>query len=508
LSERTSPSTFFDALGERAEVFAQSALHELVQSPIDSLMQLESAVRGSAQPHQFNLIAAPETDSLPAVAGRIAGSVVQFAILSKVTRASLGACGLGMRENGTARALQAALVGTACEFLHPLDGNRRDNFWTSKAADGATAFGTFFSMSKVTNALNAGVDPLERSLGRTVLTNSIGGAVGGVAHAQLKSLSRNLSFATADEVLRSSAEFAYFGGLFGVADHFFLSGRSLPAAEQQKFKSEPVSEKIMPLVEPLPDKVPAVPKSALNKTPLDELRRQGITEQAPEPEPPLSETHSTMLRSICGSRAHGTATATSDFDMRTVYVERTPVLLSLDYRQPKQVKVAGVDETAWELGKFLELSLRSNPTTLEVLAAPVERCTLDGKRLRELFPAFLSRQQVAMSFDGFAKNQRKLLDRVDAGDKPKALAHYLRVLFNGVELLETGQMTVRIAETPIGETVLKTKSGLIPRDTVFAIASELQANLLGRALRNSVLPEQPDRTAINEFLLRIRKDHW
>lgn len=173
-----------------------------------------------------------------------------------------------------------------------------------------------------------------------------------------------------------------------------------------------------------------------------------------------SPTDCCILKVLVGSHAHGLAGPESDRDFRSVFVLPTAELfrVGFKYQGTRMVKEAE-DETSWEVGHFLQLALQGHPLILETLVAPVVAMDEWGAKLRQLFPHLWSAQSAYDSFINYCDNQRKkLLERKD--DRPaKYAAAYLRVLFNLCELLERGTFTIRIAETPMGETVCRIKDG-------------------------------------------------
>jgi len=214
-----------------------------------------------------------------------------------------------------------------------------------------------------------------------------------------------------------------------------------------------------------------------------------------------------LFTALAGSRAHGMETATSDVDHRSAIVVPTGELLRFG-ASGKLVKDMdrSVDENAWELERFLHLALNGNPNVLEALVAPVVTSTSEGDELRSLFPRLLQRHKVHGAFSfarsqkyGFAKPVHKRLN--------KAATHYLRVLYNGLELLRTGTMTVRVIDTDIGPFLMRVKLGEEPLDKVIATGSQLESEY-EEALATSPLPLKGDIEAINDFYLRVRKAHW
>lgn len=73
-----------------------------------------------------------------------------------------------------------------------------------------------------------------------------------------------------------------------------------------------------------------------------------------------------LLKCRSGSHAYGLATETSDEDFRGVFHAPREAFFASDY--PAQVSDATNDEVYYELGRFVELLLKANPTALELLA--------------------------------------------------------------------------------------------------------------------------------------------
>jgi|AGTN01.2.fsa_nt_gi Predicted nucleotidyltransferase len=213
-----------------------------------------------------------------------------------------------------------------------------------------------------------------------------------------------------------------------------------------------------------------------------------------------------ILSVTVGSRAHGTDSATSDIDTRSVYLYPTSTLVSLTPR-PRFKAGRGLDDNCWELDRFIDLSMKGNPATLEVLMVQPDTVTPEGEELRALYPHFLRKIAVWGSFKGFAKHQRVTMRSQTSKRRVSSGAHYLRVLYNGAEILRTGTMSVRIMDTPLGATVMAAKRGELSFDEVERLGAELEADL-DRAYSVSTLPEEANLAAINDFLIRTRKANW
>lgn len=225
-----------------------------------------------------------------------------------------------------------------------------------------------------------------------------------------------------------------------------------------------------------------------------------------------------ILKVIVGSQAHGLATPESDFDYRGVFVNPTAEILKLGSTIKQTNWIEGeVDDTSWELGHFLFLATKCNPTILEVFLAPIAedpniddsdrfKITKEGKELRDLFPYIWSSKGVYDAFTGYGFNQRKkFLDDKDR-KAAKYAAAYLRTLYQAWELLSTGRFTVKIANTPIGETVLRFKNGQYTVGEVMQTCTDWQERVSAAYFLNS--DKQTNMEPVNEFLLKVRKEYW
>jgi len=216
-----------------------------------------------------------------------------------------------------------------------------------------------------------------------------------------------------------------------------------------------------------------------------------------------------LLKVLCGSRAHGLHNKDSDYDYRAVYIIPTKELLSLGnfYKGSTWVKIQGKeDNVAYELGHFLHLASKSNPSILEVFLAPVIEANEDGQELRKLFPYIWSSKYALDAFIGYGLNQRKkFLNKKDSRPHKYAVA-YVRVLFQLCELLDTGIFNVRIQSKEIREMLLKLKKGMYTAGYVIDIA-EKYINIAKEIYKNKPKKER-NQKEINDFLIKMRKKYW
>ncbi len=228
----------------------------------------------------------------------------------------------------------------------------------------------------------------------------------------------------------------------------------------------------------------------------------------------VSEAGIEILRVLCGSRAYGIHDDDSDFDYHGIFAVPTSRLLSIGPKIKETAWIEGQeqDNTAWEVGHFLKMAVQCNPTVLETFVAPVETTTKWGDRIRELFPYVISRKRVYESFRGYSHNQRKKMFEptggVRAGERMwKFAVAYLRVLYHGLELLQTGTYNPHIGDSERRNFLRKIKLGEVDKGTIINAAEMHQSDLTDAYLQSSI-PEEPSMDTVNEVLLALRQDMW
>lgn len=114
--------------------------------------------------------------------------------------------------------------------------------------------------------------------------------------------------------------------------------------------------------------------------------------------------HKIIFKALVGSHAHGTNTKDSDEDYSGVYVQNNDDILSYGYEEYVQVNK---DEKYFEVKRFLDLLMVSNPAALEVLFTPKD-CVIESspefKLIYENRHKFLTKK-CYNTFVGYAKSQ-------------------------------------------------------------------------------------------------------
>lgn len=214
-----------------------------------------------------------------------------------------------------------------------------------------------------------------------------------------------------------------------------------------------------------------------------------------------------LLRGIVGSTAYGLAGPDSDVDRLGVFAAPTVAFHGL--HPPRESIVEhDPDLTLHEAGKYCRLALSGNPTAVELLWLPDDlydvRTPL-GQDLIGIRSAFLSAPRVHDAFLGYAGQQlTRLVSKRRSGNwidrrAAKHARHMLRLIDQGLALYETGILPIRLADPDryreFGEHVAADPS----------LAGPFLAEARERfAAARTVLPPQPDETAVETWLLRVR----
>lgn len=221
-----------------------------------------------------------------------------------------------------------------------------------------------------------------------------------------------------------------------------------------------------------------------------------------------------ILRILTGSLAYGLERGESDADVRSVHVIPTARLSGIGGRAVA-ARTSALHDAAgndsYELAHFCELALQASPAVIELLFVRPEhvlRTTAEGERLRAVRAAFLSRVAIT-SYRGYAAGASKRFKL--SGPRPtdyerKPVVHLLRLMIQGIRLLRSGELDVRVPEH-LTEELLAIYRGERPYGVVRARVDHLLAEL-DTASDECVLPSEPDRAAIDAAVGEIRRGVW
>lgn len=226
-----------------------------------------------------------------------------------------------------------------------------------------------------------------------------------------------------------------------------------------------------------------------------------------------------LLKGIVGSTAYGLDHEGSDVDYLGIFAAPNEVILGLN-KPSESVVTKNPDTTMHEVRKFLVLCLNGNPSVSELLWLENyddEYFGMAGRRLIEIREAFLSAGRVRDSYLGYAQSQfGRLLNRGDGSFSAdtrkrtqKHARHLVRLVEQGYQLYTTGNLTVN----------LRSKDSPTDPDWVIRMGENIAADpdLAGRYMEQAtkrfdsattVLPSRPDRDAVENWLLSVRRAEW
>lgn len=240
--------------------------------------------------------------------------------------------------------------------------------------------------------------------------------------------------------------------------------------------------------------------------------------------------HGTILRTQVGSGVHGIAIdGQDDRDEMGICVEPPEYVIGLERfdqyewrSQPQHVRSGpgDLDLVVYSLRKWMRLALSGNPTVLIPLFAPdadVVEVNLWGEYLRA-HPDLIVSRVAAQRFVGYLRSQRDRLLGLKSqrtnrpelvgkyGFDVKFAAHMVRLGVQGVELLQTGRITLPMPE-PWRTYLRDMRQGRVAKQEALDQASDLETHLI-RLAETSPLPERPDRERANRWLIDTYQEMW
>lgn len=231
----------------------------------------------------------------------------------------------------------------------------------------------------------------------------------------------------------------------------------------------------------------------------------------------VAEVTNVLLSGIVGSVAYGLATEDSDTDRLGMFACPTEKVLGL-YPPVQSIVRTSPDITFHEVGKFLSLALKCNPTITELLWLPddlYETRTDLGDKLIGIRQSLLSATLVRNAYLGYATQQfRRLENRSEHGDHSfsadtrkrtaKHARHLLRLLHQGMELYETGTLIVRLADPDWYHRF----GDIVAEGDIQAAQREISAAEKWINSADPALPEKPDLARAEQWLLDVRRRFW
>jgi len=239
----------------------------------------------------------------------------------------------------------------------------------------------------------------------------------------------------------------------------------------------------------------------------------------------------TILRCLVGSGLHGTAVeGQDDRDEMGLCIEPPEYVIGLRsfeqyiYRtQPEGARsgAGDLDVVVYSLRKWMRLALAGNPTVLLPLFVAEEHlmvCTEIGADLRSR-PEMIVSREAGRKYIGYLNAQRESLLAVRRGrhtNRPeleelygfdtKYAMHMVRLGVQGVELLETGRISLPVPE-PWLSWLRDLRQGRHTKQEALDAAADLEAQL-GTLLQTSPLPQRPARDVADRWMIDAYRGTW
>jgi hypothetical protein len=245
----------------------------------------------------------------------------------------------------------------------------------------------------------------------------------------------------------------------------------------------------------------------------------------------------TILRVQVGSGLHGISVhGTDDRDEMGVCIEPPLYVIGLREFELYEHHTAweregglrnrsghgDLDENVYSLRKFMRLAMNGNPSIITLFFVPeAEIVSVDafGRELLAQVPNVISREAAARYYGYLHAQRRGLLSHSGKGrdvTRPELIqrygfdtkfaGHMIRLGMQGVELLETGRLTLPM---PLwqADLIKEIRTGKHSMQDCLDMAERLEERL--RELKNtSSLREHPDRYRVNRWLIDAYRRSW
>ncbi|OAT70212.1 nucleotidyltransferase [Mycobacteroides immunogenum] len=245
--------------------------------------------------------------------------------------------------------------------------------------------------------------------------------------------------------------------------------------------------------------------------------------------PRLIAEGNTVLRGQVGSGLHGVTTGDDDRDEMGVCIEPPECVIGLRsfeqyiFRtQPEGVRSGpgDLDLVVYSLRKWARLAAAGNPTVLLLLFIPDHELTIDtdvGRDIQRHPERFLSRM-AGRKFLGYLNSQRRRLtgELARPASRPELIERYrfdtkfayhaIRLGIQGIELMERGRITLPMPQPYRGQLV-DVRQGAYTLSDALGWLDEVTARL-EYLTEAADLPEEPDRTIIDNWLVQTYRRHW
>jgi hypothetical protein len=237
-------------------------------------------------------------------------------------------------------------------------------------------------------------------------------------------------------------------------------------------------------------------------------------DETPDFSEAFGELRRVVAAGVGGSRSHGLNHADSDWDVWAVY--QAPAVEFLGLWRPKETKdfkVEWGDVASHELGKWVALAAKGNPTVVERLFSDTwlpDYTTPVGESLREQRDMFVT-ANLLRQYAGYIGGQKDTVLKVEPGSRKwrRAAKHTLRLSFCVINLVRHRRMTVRL-EPQVADELMGILDDTHENVTAAVVEWEAVAqNEITSALehRKNLWPDT-NMNQVNAWLVATRVSDW
>lgn len=220
------------------------------------------------------------------------------------------------------------------------------------------------------------------------------------------------------------------------------------------------------------------------------------------------DNYTIIKTALGGSYAYGLNHQDSDLDVRGIFAHEPSKLLGLE-KLSDEIEVEGSDAKWYELAKFVRLTAKGNPATMELLYSDALR---ENYLLNELIvnqrenKRFLGKDAIYAAYGGVARANAKATESMTPERAYKTWKHTFRLLVQGEHLLLEGELKVKL-EVTTRDFLHFIGTGVYNQDELLMLFGEFYPQFT-MAYEKSKLPENANFDKLNWMVKTIRKDMW
>lgn len=235
-----------------------------------------------------------------------------------------------------------------------------------------------------------------------------------------------------------------------------------------------------------------------------------------------------IFKAMTGSKLYGTDTPKSDADYVGVFIPDQEYIIGMKTCEQVEFKTNpsssgrrnnknDEDITLYSLPKFMKLCSQNNPNILELLFVDKKHILVTTPYWEEIVAnshLFISKK-VQHTFLGYAHSQKqKIITKVPEGSRVeyiekfgydvKFASHLIRLLVEGLELLNDGKLTFPLL---MNRYIRDVKEGKYTLEQVLAKAEELESLVLKSSI-SSTLPYSPNYEELSKLQMSLIERYW